>query len=76
MTKVDVLGLRKFLVDRRIFTARDLARVCGVSNPTAEKVLRGEARPSSKVMYAIVDVQNMAEDEAGRIFLADKLRIT
>lgn len=70
MTKVDTLGLRKFLVDRRIFTARDLARVCGMSNPTAERVMRGESRPSAKVMYAIVDVLNMPGEVAGRIFFS------
>lgn len=70
MAKVDVIGLRKFLIDRRIFTARDLARVCGVSNPTAEKILRGESRPSSKVMYAMVNALNMPGDEAGRIFFS------
>ena len=71
---VDVKELKKIMVDKDIYKIKDLSNISGVDRNTLGKVLSGEQRPSSAVMYAIVEALNITPRVAGEIFFNQNLR--
>lgn len=72
---VDVVTLRKLMIDKNITTISELSRVSGVNRNTLAEVLHEKIKPSSDVMYKLVDCLQIAPALAGEIFFGNNLRV-
>lgn len=70
---VDVISLKKKLLDCRLERINELARVSGISQPTLRKILAGHAQPSSPVIMRLSIVLSLSPEETGKIFFRNNL---
>lgn len=71
---VDVVALRKLMIDKGFLTVTSLSDATGINRTTLGKILNGEQLPSSESMYRLAKALNIASEEAGNIFFAENLR--
>lgn len=71
---VDVIALRKIMIDKGIGTISELAKVSGVNRNTLSDVFNEKNKPSSDVMYKLVKSLQIPSARAGEIFFKTNLR--
>ncbi len=73
MYVVDVKKIKKLMVDHEIETVEALSDRTGVNRNTLADVLNGKSYPSSMVMTKIGEALNIAAEDMGGIFFAQKV---
>lgn len=71
---VDIIALRKLMIDKGIDTIKDLSNKSGVDRNALSKILKGEIRPSATAMDGISMALEMNPETTGKIFFATNLR--
>ena len=74
--KTDTVAIKKLMIENGCGTVSELAEKTGINRNTLAKVLNGQTQPTSYVMYKLVDIFQIAPEEAGAIFFAPNLRET
>jgi transcriptional regulator with XRE-family HTH domain len=70
---VDLIALRKLMIDNGINTQQELAVKSGISVKTVNGIMTGKITPSVSVMYKIADCLGLDPETSGRTFFASKL---
>ena len=73
---VDIVSLKKIMVEYGLDKISELAKATGISRNTLGKVIKGKALPSIKVMFALSDALHLTPSKAGNIFFHTNLRNT
>lgn len=68
MYNINIIELKKRMIEKRLDTAVALADAAKVERNTVSAILNGQRKPSLKVMYAIAEVLELSSVEAGNIF--------
>lgn len=71
---VDVISLRKLMIDKGINTIKELSDKSDVDRNTLSKILKGETAPSAVAMDGIAEALEMDSKTVGEIFFATNLR--
>ena len=72
----DTIAIKKLMIEKGYRTINSLAVQSGINRTTLGKVLDGKIRPSSDVMFKLVEALDIPAAEAGQIFFAIVLRNT
>lgn len=72
---VDVISLKKYMLDMGIDTIAELSKKSGVNRNTLSDVLNQKTKPSADVMYKLVICLGIPSAKAGEIFFNTNLRI-
>ena len=67
--KVDVIELKKIMVEQKLDKIVDLSKVSSVDRNTLSKILNDEIKPSTTVIEKLMSALNIPPERAGRIFL-------
>lgn len=73
---VDVVELKKKMIECHLEKNIDLAEAAGIDRNTVTSILTLTSRPSTVVMEKIAMALGMTPEEAGKIFFAKNLRNT
>ena len=71
--EVDVIELRKKMLENNIFTISELAEKLNLSSSTVSRILNKKQRPSTDVIEKLIIVLGIKENEAGEIFFKEEL---
>lgn len=74
--EVDVIKLKKIMVEKKLDKIINLSNVSGVDRNTLSKVLSGEVKPSTTVIEKLMKTLEISSEEAGCIFFKKNLRNT
>ncbi|MGN0276786.1 MAG: helix-turn-helix domain-containing protein [Hominisplanchenecus sp.] len=74
--KVDVIELKKIMVEQKLDKIVDLSRASSVDRNTLSKILNEEIKPSTTVIEKLMITLNIPPEHAGRIFFKPNLRNT
>lgn len=74
--KVDVVELKKIMVEKHLEKLVDLSEKSTVDRNTLSKILKGEIKPSTTVIEKLMSALEMSPNKAGEIFFAIHLRET
>lgn len=74
--KVDVVELKKIMVEQNLEKIIDLSSVSTVDRNTLSKVLNGDIKPSTTVIEKLMSALNIPPSRAGVIFFSLDLRNT
>lgn len=66
--KVDVIELKKIMVEQKLDKIVDLSKVSSVDRNTLSKILNDEIKPSTTVIEKLMSALNIPPERAGRIF--------
>ena len=72
----DTIAIKKIMIEKGYKTVSSLAADSGISRKTLGGVLDGKIQPSTNVMFKLVDVLDISEADAGKIFFSSNLRNT
>ena len=72
--KVDVIELKKIVVEQKLDKIVDLSKVSSVDRNTLSKILNDEIKPSTTVIEKLMSALNIPPERAGRIFFKPNLR--
>lgn len=72
--KVDVIELKKIMVEQKLDKIVDLSKVSSVDRNTLSKILNDEIKPSTTVIEKLMSALNIPPERAGRIFFKQNLR--
>ena len=70
----DIRALKRLMAENGFDTIKSLSIAAEIDRNTLGRVLRGEATPSTEIMYKLVDCLHIEPQEAGCIFFSDDLR--
>lgn len=73
---VDVVELKKIMVEQRLDKIIDLSNKSTVDRNTLSKVLNGDIKPSTTVIEKLMTTLNIPPEKAGAIFFNKNLRNT
>lgn len=73
---VDVIELKKIMVEKQLDKIIDLSCVSKVDRNTLSKVLAGEIKPSTTVIEKLMNALEIPSERAGNIFFKEILRNT
>lgn len=71
--KVDVIELKKVMVEQKLDKIVDLSKVSSVDRNTLSKILNDEIKPSTTVIEKLMSALNIPPERAGRIFFKPNL---
>lgn len=74
--KVDVITLKKIMVERGLEKIIDLSKKSSIDRNTLSKILNGDLRPSATVIEKLMIALEIPPKEAGEIFFKQYLRNT
>ncbi|MDE7247763.1 MAG: helix-turn-helix transcriptional regulator [Lachnospiraceae bacterium] len=74
--KVDVVELKKIMVEQNLTKIIDLANASTVDRNTLSKVINGDIKPSTTVIEKLMSALHIPPERAGAIFFAPILRNT
>lgn len=72
--KVDVVELKKIMVEQKLDKIIDLANASTVDRNTLSKVINGDIKPSTTVIEKLMLALHIAPERAGAIFFSPVLR--
>lgn len=72
--EVDIIELKKIMVEQNLEKIIDLASASTVDMNTLSKVLNGDAKPSTTVIEKLVFALHIPPEKAGAIFFSLNLR--
>lgn len=72
--EVNVVELKKIMVERRLDKIIDLSRASTVDRNTLSKILNNEAKPSTIVIEKLMTTLQIPPEKAGIIFFNRNLR--
>jgi hypothetical protein len=73
--KMDVVAIKKLMVENQYDTICSLSVASGINRTTLGKILDGSIQPSADVMYKLIYALHIYPEQAGRIFFNGNLRI-
>lgn len=73
---VDVVELKKIMVEKGLDKIIDLSKASGVDRNTLSKILNKEAKPSTAVIEKLMTALCVSPEKAGSIFFNKNLRNT
>lgn len=73
---VDVLALKKIMVECRLDKIIELSKASGVNRNTISKILNNEMKPSTTVIEKLMRALGISSEDAGKIFFNENLRDT
>lgn len=68
MYSVDIIELKKAMVEAGFTNNLALAKAANISRNTLTRILKGQTKPSLDAMYAIAEVLKLKPQKAGEIF--------
>jgi len=71
--KVDIIRLKKILVEKGLDKNTDLAVATGIDRNRVGALLSGKINPSTDMMYKVASALNLSSEVAGSIFFASNL---
>lgn len=74
--EVDVVELKKIMVEQKLDKIVDLAAASTVDRNTLSKVISGDVKPSTTVIEKLMIALNIPPEKAGPIFFRLNLRNT
>lgn len=74
--KVDVVELKKIMVEQNLTKLIDLANASTVDRNTLSKVINGDIKPSTTVIEKLMSALHIPPERAGEIFFVPILRNT
>lgn len=74
--KVDVIELKKIMVEQNLDKIVDLSAASTVDRNTLSKVVNGDIKPSTTVIEKLMMALNISPEKAGPIFFSPNLRNT
>lgn len=74
--KVDVMELKKIMVEQKLDKIVDLADASTVDRNTLSKVISGDIKPSTTVIEKLMSALHIEPERAGAIFFSQNLRNT
>lgn len=72
--KVDVVELKKIMVEQNLEKIIDLSSASTVDRNTLSKILNGDAKPSTTVIEKLMSALHIPPERAGTIFFSINLR--
>ncbi|MGF7145337.1 transcriptional regulator with XRE-family HTH domain [Anaerotaenia torta] len=72
--KVDVIEVKKIMVEQGLDKIIDLSRVSSIDRNTLSKVLNGDVKPSTTVIEKLMTALKIEPEKAGIIFFNQNLR--
>lgn len=72
--KVDVVELKKIMVEQNLEKIIDLSSASTVDRNTLSKVLNGDIKPSTTVIEKLMSALHIPPERAGAIFFSINLR--
>lgn len=73
--KVDVVELKKIMVEQKLDKIIDLSAASTVDRNTLSKVINGDIKPSTSVIEKLMSALHIPPEKAGAIFLAKTYEI-
>lgn len=74
--KVDIVELKKIMVEQNLDKIVDLANASKVDRNTLSKIINGSAKPSTSVIEKLMSTLHIPSEKAGEIFFNPNLRNT
>lgn len=74
--RVDVVELKKIMVEQNLDKIIDLSAVSTVDRNTLSKVINGDAKPSTTVIEKLMSALHIPPEKAGAIFFSLNLQNT
>ena len=74
--KVDVVELKKIMIEQNLEKIIDLSSASTVDRNTLSKILNGDAKPSTTVIEKLMSALHIPPERAGTIFFSINLRNT
>ncbi len=74
--KVDVVELKKIMVEQGLDKLVNLSNASGIDRNTLSKIINNEAKPSTTVIEKLMIALKIPSEKAGAIFFARNLRNT
>jgi transcriptional regulator with XRE-family HTH domain len=74
--KVDVVELKKIMVEQKLDKIIDLSAASTVDRNTLSKVINGDIKPSTSVIEKLMSALHIPPEKAGAIFFSQNLRNT
>lgn len=74
--KVDVVELKKIMVEQKLDKIIDLSAASTVDRNTLSKVINGDMKPSTTVIEKLMSALHIPPERAGTIFFSLNLRNT
>lgn len=72
--EVDVIELKKIMVEKKLDKIINLSNISGVDRNTLSKVLSREIKPSTTVIEKLMKALEIPPEKAGCIFFRENLR--
>lgn len=72
--KVDVVELKKVMVEQNLDKIIDLSAASTVDRNTLSKIINGDAKPSTTVIEKLMSALHIPPERAGAIFFSLNLR--
>lgn len=72
--KVDVVELKKIMVEQNLEKIIDLSSASTVDRNTLSKILNGDIKPSTTVIEKLMSALHIPPERAGTIFFSINLR--
>lgn len=72
--EVDVIALKKIMVEKKLDKIIDLAKASSVDRNTLSKILNKEMKPSTVVIEKLMTALQITPEDAGIIFFNQNLR--
>jgi len=72
--KVDIIALKKLMIEKEFDRISELAQASGISRATLSHILNGKAQPSSRIMEKLIITLDILPEDAGKIFFRNNLR--
>lgn len=72
--KVDVVELKKIMVEQGLERIVDLSKASGIDRNTISKLLNYNTKPSTTVIEKLMQTLKIPSEKAGAIFFNDNLR--
>lgn len=72
--KVDVVELKKIMVEKKLDKIIDLSAASKVDRNTLSKVINGDIKPSTTVIEKLMSTLGIPPERAGAIFFSLNLR--
>lgn len=74
--KVDVVELKKIMVEQNLDKIIDLSAASTVDRNTLSKIISGDIKPSTTVIEKLMSTLHISPEKAGTIFFNQDLRNT
>lgn len=74
--KVDVIELKKIMVEQHLDKIIDLSNASTVDRNTLSKILNEDVKPSTTVIEKLMSTLHISPERAGAVFFSPNLRNT